>query len=290
MDLNLLEVRNIVNRAVAEDVGNGDITTRLTIPPSAMTSGVMMAKESGVIAGLSIACMCFRVLDETVIFTPLVQDGDTVTSGCEIARVSGPARSILTSERVALNFLQRMSGIATMTGRFVGETAGTDARIVDTRKTTPGLRILEKYAVRVGGGFNHRFGLDDGILIKDNHIAVAGGVGPAVQAARLQAPHTLKVEVEVRSLLEVEEALGNRADAVLLDNMSVDEMRKAVALIAGRVVVEASGGVDENSVAAIAGTGVDIISVGRLTHSFRSLDISLDIRVAGSALPEDAEL
>lgn len=277
MDLELIQVKNIVERAIAEDVGAGDITTRLTIPEGVAASGVILAKEAGILAGMQVAKLCFAVVDPSVEFVPLASDGDCVEPKRQLATISGPARSLLTGERVALNFLQRMSGIATMAGRFVDAVAGTSARIVDTRKTTPGLRIFEKYAVRVGGGFNHRFGLDDGILIKDNHIAVAGGVAQAVHLAKAGAPHTLKVEVEVRTLAEVNEALGAQADALLLDNMSTEEMTEAVKMIAGRAVVEASGGVDQSTVAAIAATGVDIISVGKLTHSFRSLDISLDI-------------
>jgi nicotinate-nucleotide pyrophosphorylase (carboxylating) len=277
MELELIQVKKIVENAIAEDVGAGDITTRLTIPEGVTASGVILAKEAGILAGMQVAELCFAVVNPSVEFVALASDGDRVEPNQEIARVSGSAGSLLTGERVALNFLQRMSGIATMTGRFVVSVAGTSARIVDTRKTTPGLRILEKYAVRVGRGFNHRFGLDDGILIKDNHIAVAGGVAQAVRLAKSGAPHTLKVEVEARTLDEVNEALEAQADALLLDNMSTDEMREAVKIIARRAVVEASGGVEESTVAAIAATGVDIISVGKLTHSFRSLDISLDI-------------
>jgi nicotinate-nucleotide pyrophosphorylase (carboxylating) len=278
-----IEIREIVKRAVAEDVGAGDITTRLTIPENATASGIILAKVAGILAGMRVAALCFEVVDPTVAFAGLASDGARIEPGQKLATVSGSARSILTGERVALNFLQRMSGIATMTGRFVDAVAGTSARIVDTRKTTPGLRVLEKYAVRAGGGFNHRFGLDDGILIKDNHIAVAGGVAQAVRLARAGAPHTLKVEVEVQSLAELDEALRAQADAVLLDNMSTDEMRQAVSIVGGRAIVEASGCVEESSVATIAATGVDIISVGKLTHSFRSIDISLDITTGPSS-------
>jgi len=283
IEMRQLQIRKIVERAIVEDVGSGDITTRLTIPETATASGVILAKESGILAGMRVAELCFQVVDPTVAFAALASDGARVEPGQKLATVSGSARSILTGERVALNFLQRMSGIATMTGRFADAVAGTSARIVDTRKTTPGLRVLEKYAVRAGGGFNHRFGLDDGILIKDNHIAIAGGVAQAIRLARAGAPHTLKVEVEVRTLAELDEALQAHTDAVLLDNMSTDQMRQAVEIIGGRAVVEASGGVDESSVAAIAATGVDIISVGKLTHSFRSLDISLDITTGSSS-------
>jgi nicotinate-nucleotide pyrophosphorylase (carboxylating) len=283
MELDLIQVKKIVESAIAEDVGSGDITTRLTIPEAATAAGVILAKEAGILAGMRVAALCLEVVDPSVAFAELASDGARIEVGQRLATMSGSARSILTAERVALNFLQRMSGIATMTGRFVSAVSETAARIVDTRKTTPGLRVLEKYAVRVGGGFNHRFGLDDGILIKDNHIAVAGGVAQAVRLARAGAPHTLKVEVEVRSLAELDQALQAQADVVMLDNMSTDEMREAVRIIGGRAIVEASGGVDESSVAAIAATGVDIISVGKLTHSFRSLDISLDITTGPSS-------
>ncbi|MDO8683506.1 MAG: carboxylating nicotinate-nucleotide diphosphorylase [Armatimonadota bacterium] len=277
MDLNSPQIKEIVKRALAEDIGGGDITTRLTVPSSATASGVIIAKEAGVIAGLEVATLCFETVDPSIKFVPLARDGDRVSPGQKLATIDGPAGSILTAERVALNFLQRMSGVATLTSEFVKSVSGTSAKIIDTRKTTPGLRALEKHAVRVGGGSNHRFGLDDGILIKDNHIAVAGGVGPAVRAAKAGAPHTLKVEVEVRNIAETEEALASGADAILLDNMSLDEMREAVKLIAGRAIIEASGGVNAQTVTAIAETGVDLISVGMLTHSAKALDLSLQM-------------
>ncbi|MDO8586087.1 MAG: carboxylating nicotinate-nucleotide diphosphorylase [Armatimonadota bacterium] len=285
MSLDLMQARKVVKRALAEDIGAGDITTRLTVPASATASGVIVAKEAGIIAGLPIAALCFELIDPTVAFRAMVSEGHAARPGETIAEIAGSAQPILSAERVALNFLQRMSGIATMTAKFVKAVEGTRARIVDTRKTTPGLRLFEKYAVRMGGGSNHRFGLDDGILIKDNHIAIAGGVGPAVRAARRGAPHTLGVEVEVRSISEIEEALASGADAVLLDNMSLEEMREAAQLIAGRALVEASGGVDADVVLAVAATGVDIISVGRLTHSFKSLDLSLQMAPARAAEP-----
>ena len=280
MDLDVSQVSEIVQRALAEDIGAGDITTRLTVPPRVSASATIVAKASGVIAGLPAAEICFRLVDQAVAFRSLVSDGARVRPGDVIAELRGPAASILTAERVALNFLQRMSGIATLTSMYAAAVAGTKARIVDTRKTTPGLRVLEKYAVRIGGGFNHRFGLDDGVLIKDNHIAAAGGVGAAVRAAKAGAPHTLRVEVEVRSLQQLAEALDSGTDAVLLDNMSVSEIEEAVKLVAGRATVEASGGVNETTVSDIAKAGVDLISVGRLTHSFESLDLSLDITVS----------
>jgi len=277
MDLDLVKVREIVERALAEDIGAGDITTRLTTPESATVTGAIIAKELAVIAGLPVAELCFQMVDSGLQFSRLVEDGDHVPAGQRVALVSGRAAPVLTAERVALNFLQRMSGIATRTAAFVKLIGNTTARIVDTRKTTPGLRVLEKYAVRMGGGFNHRFGLDDGILIKDNHIVVARGVAAAVKAAKAGTPSNLKVEVEIRSMAELEEAMGAGADAVLLDNMSIPEMRAAVEFVKHRVEVEASGGVDEDTVAAIAATGVDIISVGALTHSVKSIDFSLEL-------------
>jgi nicotinate-nucleotide pyrophosphorylase (carboxylating) len=231
-----------------------------------------------------VAELVFAAVDPNVDFRVGISDGQRVRPGDDVATVSGSARSILAAERVALNILQRLSGIATLTSDFVRSVEGTNAKIIDTRKTTPGLRILEKYAVRVGGGSNHRFGLDDGILIKDNHVAAAGGVGAAVRAAKSGAPHTLRVEVEVCSLPEIDEALANGADAILLDNMTVDQLRQAVAIIDHRAIVEASGGVNEETVAAIARTGVDLISIGMLTHSFESLDLSLNIELSDSFL------
>jgi nicotinate-nucleotide pyrophosphorylase (carboxylating) len=277
MDLDLLQVRKIVKRALMEDIGAGDITTGLTVPASAQASAEITAKEQGTIAGLPVAEVCFKIIDPGVRFTPLIADGATVNPGEVVAQVTGSARSILSSERVALNFLQRMSGITTLTSRLVKLVEGSSARIVDTRKTTPGLRILEKYAVRVGGGFNHRFGLDDGILIKDNHIVAAGGVGPAVRSAKAGAPHTLKVEVEVTTFEEIEQALQAGADVLLLDNMSPKQIRAAVELVNGRAALEASGGVTEETVAAIALAGVDLISVGALTHSAKAFDLSLNM-------------
>jgi len=271
-----LDIRELVKRALREDIGWGDITSALTVPEDAEARGVISAKEAGVIAGIDVARMAFRLVEPRIRFEAKARDGQSVEAGTELAAVSGPARGILSAERVALNFLQRLSGIATLTAAFVAATRGTKARIADTRKTTPGLRALEKYAVRMGGGTNHRFGLSDGILIKDNHIAAAGGIARAVSAAKLGAPHTLKVEVEVRSTEELQEALSAGADAVLLDNMSIQDMRLAVEAAAGSAILEASGGVDIGTVRAIAETGVDIISVGALTHSARALDISLD--------------
>lgn len=271
-----LLIRRLVENALVEDVGSGDVTARLTVADDAISRAVIRVHEDGVLAGIDIAEMVFAVVDSSVEFAKDKKDGDLIKSGDALAFVEGNSRSLLLCERVALNFLQRLSGIATRTARFVKLVEGTRASIVDTRKTTPGLRVVEKYAVRVGGGKNHRFGLYDGVLIKDNHIVAAGGIMKAVEAARRNAPHSLKIEVEVTNLDELKQALEAGADAVLLDNMDIETMRRAVEIVNGRAVVEASGGVSEENVAEIASTGVDLISVGSLTHSVKSLDISMD--------------
>ena len=276
--LSPIYVDSIVKAALAEDIGSGDITTALTIPRESDATGVIVAKEQGVICGLDVVRAAFKALDPEITVEEVAGDGSRIAAGDTIATLSGKTRGILTGERVALNFLQRMSGTATTTARYVESVSHTKARIVDTRKTTPGLRVLEKYAVRVGGGFNHRFGLSDGILIKDNHVAAASGIAGAVSAARKQAPHTLRIEVEVGSLNQLEAAVEAGADAVLLDNMACDVVREAVELVAGTVILEASGGITEDNVVEIAETGVDFISVGALTHSARALDISLDLK------------
>jgi nicotinate-nucleotide pyrophosphorylase (carboxylating) len=269
----------IVELALAEDIGTGDVTTLSTVPAEARARGTMLAKASGVISGLEAAAYTFRRVDPEIVFTPLVKDGDAVERGTLVAELSGPARGLLIGERVALNLLQRLSGVATLTAKFVAETAGTKAKVVDTRKTTPGLRVLEKAAVRHGGGHNHRVGLSDGVLIKDNHLAAIGGpdrMTKAIEAARAFAPHTIKVEVEVTNLDEVRQAVAARADIILLDNMDLATMQEAVGIIAGRALVEASGNVRLETVRAIAETGVDLISAGALTHSAPALDISLN--------------
>jgi nicotinate-nucleotide pyrophosphorylase (carboxylating) len=269
----------IVDLALAEDIGTGDVTTLATVPESAHAEGVIIAKGVGIVSGLDVAAFTFRRVNPMVEFSARVFDGAKVEPGTTIAEVAGNARSLLTAERVALNLLQRLSGVATLTAAFVEAVAGTKARIVDTRKTTPGMRILEKAAVRDGGGHNHRVGLADGVLIKDNHLAAIGGpdrVAKAIKQARDRAPHTLKIEVEVTTLDEVREALATRADILLLDNMDTSMMREAVAIINGRALVEASGGVRLETVREIAETGVDLISVGALTHSASALDISLN--------------
>jgi nicotinate-nucleotide pyrophosphorylase (carboxylating) len=268
----------LIDLALAEDIGSGDLTTLSTVPADTMATGVMTAKSPGVISGLEAAAYVLWRVDPRIEFTPKVQDGDAVAVGDVVAELAGPARSILTGERTALNLLQRLSGVATITAQFVAEIAGTRATIVDTRKTTPGLRELEKAAVRHGGGHNHRFGLSDGVLIKDNHLAAIGGadrVTKAIAAARLRAPHTVRVEVEVTTLAEVEEAATAGADIIMFDNMSNEMMKEAGRIVAKRAITEASGGVRLETVRKIAETGVDLISVGALTHSAPSVDISL---------------
>lgn len=267
-----------VRIALAEDLGRaGDITSAATIPADRSASAVIAARRPGVVAGMSFAAEAFRQVDPAVRFTVEREDGATLEAGAILARISGPARAILSAERVALNYLGRLSGIATATAAFVAAVAGTGARITDTRKTTPGLRAIEKYAVRCGGGANHRFGLDDAVLIKDNHIAVAGGVAVAIRRARAAVGHLVMVEVEVDTLEQLAEAMTASPDAVLLDNMNPAKLRAAVALIAGRCISEASGGVTPATVRAIAETGVDVISSGWITHSAPSLDLGLDM-------------
>jgi quinolinate synthase len=267
----------IIRRALAEDIGSGDATSAWTLPHDLHLRGRIRAKASGVVAGLDVARKVFAAVDRRVHFHSLASDGHEIARGDLLAVVEGPARSILGAERVALNFLQRMSGIATLTHRYVEEVRGTKAIILDTRKTVPGLRVLDKMAVRLGGGQNHRFGLDDMVLIKDNHIAAAGSITAAVQAVRSQNQQGLPVEVEVKNLDELGEALSLGVERILLDNMTVEQMRQAVHVTAGQAKLEASGGVKVNNVGDIAKTGVDYISVGALTHSAPALDISLDV-------------
>lgn len=274
----------IVDLALAEDAGGGDVTTLATVPPGTHAAGTLLVKAAGVLSGVDVAGAVFRRVNPTLDYQVRIGDGRKVNPGDRIADVSGSAHGILAAERVALNLLQRLSGIATLTASYVEAVAGTNAKIIDTRKTGPGLRMLEKAAVRHGGGRNHRFGLSDGILIKDNHLAAIGGsdrVTRAVRQAAALAPHTMRVEVEVTTLAEVEEAVAAGADAILLDNMDVATMRQAVELVAGRAILEASGGVNLQTVRAIAETGVDLISVGALTHSAPALDISLDFVIGG---------
>lgn len=266
-----------VRRALEEDLGRaGDITTDAVVSPSATARAVIAARQRGRIAGLDVAMAAFGLIDPSLALEPLCADGALVAPGDALLRIEGPARGILTAERVALNFLGHLSGVATATHELVEAVAGTRARICCTRKTTPGLRAFEKYAVRAGGGVNHRFGLDDAILIKDNHIVAAGGIAPALKRAQARAGHLAAIEIEVDTLDQLKEALAAGARVVLLDNMPPDILRKAVALNAGVAVLEASGGVTLETAPAIAATGVDFISVGRITHSAPCLDIGLD--------------
>ena len=279
MYLNDIMLDKLIMNALSEDVGTGDITTESTIPETARAHGLYKAKESGVLCGIGVAARVFELIDRDIEFTPLKRDGDRIEKGDIIAEVRGKATNVLTGERVGLNLMQRMSGIATRTAEAVAQVEGTGAKICDTRKTTPGLRVVEKYAVKVGGGTNHRFNLADGILIKDNHIVAAGSITNAVRAARANAPHTLKIEVEVETFDELNEALDVGADIIMLDNMSCEDMKKAVGIVNGRAVTEASGNMGDRNLKEVADCGVDLISIGALTHSVRSLDISLKFRI-----------
>ena len=265
----------IIENALMEDIHTGDITTQAVVREGRRMRARLKAKEEMLLAGIHVAARVFHIIDPDISFTPFFSDGDLLKPGDIIAEIDGDASLLLQGERVALNLLQRMCGVATQTDQYVQAVTGTGARIVDTRKTTPGLRMLEKYAVRAGGGINHRTGLYDGILIKENHIAAAGGITEAVRRAKAYIPHTLKIEVETETLDEVSEALAAGADIIMLDNMDLPTMAEAVSLIAGKTLVEASGGVNLSTVRAIAETGVDIISVGALTHSVRAMDISM---------------
>ncbi len=271
----IFKLDETIRIALSEDIGNGDVTTCSTVGTETQIVGKYIAKQQGVICGLPVVKRVFELLDESVSLKVIKDEGSLADTGEIIAEISGPARSILTGERVSLNFLQHLSGIATRTRTAVKAISGTKAMITDTRKTTPGLRALEKYAVRVGGGTNHRFNLAGGILIKDNHISAAGGITNAVRLARKYAPHTLKLEVEVETFAQVEEALACKADIIMLDNMSIPDMARAVSMISGRALVEASGNMGEKDLRAVAQTGVDLISIGALTHSVAAMDISL---------------
>jgi nicotinate-nucleotide pyrophosphorylase (carboxylating) len=268
-----------VRDALLEDLGRaGDITSDATISPETQAQTALVARKKGVVAGLDLALLAFELIDPSIKASVAKPDGSRLEKGDVIATISGPARGILTAERVALNFLCHLSGIASATAAVVDSVKGTKARVICTRKTLPGLRTLQKYAVRVGGGFNHRFGLDDAVLIKDNHIAAAGGIRKAVERVRAAIGHLVKIELEVDTLAQLEEGLAVGVDAVLLDNMDVDQMRRAVAMVAGRAVTEASGGITPQTAPAIAATGVDLLSLGWLTHSVQQLDIGLDYR------------
>ncbi|MDB5525385.1 MAG: nadC [Rhizobium sp.] len=272
-----LIVEPVVRAALLEDLGlAGDITTDAVIPRDHRSSAVIAARKPGVIAGLDVAELIFQLVDPALVLTRRVDDGASVAAGDVITEIHGPTHAILTSERTALNFLSHLSGIATVTARIAEAVKGTGAAIACTRKTTPGLRALEKYAVRAGGGLNHRFSLADAVLIKDNHIAFAGGVAEAIRRAKAGVGHMVKIEVEVDTLDQLAEVLTEGVDAVLLDNMTTDQLRQAVSIVAGHAITEASGGITPSSAAAIAATGVDLISVGWLTHSAPTLDLGLD--------------
>jgi nicotinate-nucleotide pyrophosphorylase (carboxylating) len=270
-------IEPIVRQALLEDLGRaGDLTTDAIVPRDLKTKTMMAAREEGVVAGLDFAALAFHLIDPAIRFERSVEDGAAVKPGARVAIVEGPARGMLTAERIALNFVSRMSGVASATAKLAAAVRHTKARIVCTRKTTPLLRAIEKYAVRAGGGSNHRFGLDDAVLIKDNHVAIAGSVAEAIRRARAYVGHLVKIEVEVDTLAQLEEALSVGVDAVLLDNMSLDDLKRAVAMIGGRAISEASGRVTPETARGIAETGVDLISVGWLTHSAPILDVGLD--------------
>jgi len=279
--LSPLEIDDVVTRALAEDLGRaGDVTSTATIPEDATAHAIVVARKAGVIAGLPLVAAAFRELAPDVAITAHARDGAIVATKTALMHVTGPARAVLAAERVALNLLGHLSGVATATHEFVRRVKGTRTRICCTRKTTPGLRALEKYAVRCGGGFNHRFGLDDAMLIKDNHIAVAGGIRAVLERAHASAGHLVKIEIEVDSLEQLAEVLAvGLADAVLLDNMDATDMRKAVAMVGGRFPLEASGGITLDTIEAVASTGVDYASSGWITHSAPNLDVALDIEI-----------
>jgi nicotinate-nucleotide pyrophosphorylase (carboxylating) len=274
----LFNVQSLIQTALNEDLGSGDITTDNLIDPQLEGDGVIIAKEFMVLAGVDIARRVFHQLDPAVAFRPLAADGDRIETGQPIATVKGKMAALLKAERTALNFMQRLSGIATHVRSYIELAGNAASRIVDTRKTTPGWRVLEKYAVRIGGARNHRMGLYDGVLIKDNHIAAFGGIKPAIEHIRRQVSHLMKIEVEVSGMDEVEEAVDAEADVIMLDNMDVEQARTAVAFINQRAVVEVSGGINKNNLQQMIATGVDIISIGALTHSARSVDISMEIK------------
>ncbi|OGP68381.1 MAG: nicotinate-nucleotide diphosphorylase (carboxylating) [Deltaproteobacteria bacterium RBG_16_44_11] len=271
------EINRIIKTALKEDIGAGDITTKAIVSPKKMGQAQAIAKDDFVVAGINIFKKVFLFVDERIKFKIFITEGNITRKGELLAQVSGALASILQAERVALNILQRMCGIATQTRRYVDAVRGTKAKILDTRKTIPGLRVLDKMAVKIGGGFNHRLGLYDGVLIKDNHIAAAGSIKSAVAAQKKKMTKKIKIELETKNLTEVQEALSSGVDIIMLDNMPIDEMKKAVELIRGRALVEASGNVNLNNVAQIAQIGVDFISVGEITHSVRAADISLKI-------------
>lgn len=270
-------LESLIKRALEEDIGYGDITTQSLIPAGQISRGLFIAKSPGVVAGIQVSEAVFRQLDSEITFEVFKNDGGVVLPREVIAVVQGQTRALLTGERTALNFLQRLSGIATKTRRVVELIKDSKAQLVDTRKTTPGLRVLEKYAVSIGGARNHRFGLFDGVMIKDNHIQAVGNIREAVAMARQKVPHTVKIEVEVENLAQLREAVDAGADIIMLDNMGVEEMAEAVSIVEARALLEASGGINESNIVEVARTGIDFISMGALTHSATSLDISLDL-------------
>jgi len=270
-------IDKIVKQALLEDIGTGDITSESIVPYDLKAKGIIKTSEEGVVAGLDIIYLVFKKLDPEICFQSKIKDGKNILPGEVLAKISGSARTILKGERVALNFLQRMSGIATITSKFCQQVKDFPVRIIDTRKTTPGLRILEKYAVRMGGGYNHRFGLYDAVLIKDNHIVVAGGIKSAVNSVQKQISHTVKIEVEVENLSQLQEALKVQVDIIMLDNMDLETMKEAVKIVKGKTLIEASGEITLEKARKIAQIGVDLISVGALTHSVKALDISMEI-------------
>ncbi len=273
--LNRFELDDFIKTALREDIALGDITTDSLIDKASTSTAVYIAKDDGIIAGLFVSERVFKILDEEIEFVKKVNDGDRVKKGDIIAQIKGSTSALLKAERTSLNYLQHLSGIATKTGMFAEKLKDLNTKVVDTRKTTPGLRALEKYAVKMGGGSNHRFCLSDGVLIKDNHIKAAGGVKQAIEKVRENIPHTIKIEVETETIEQVKEALNAKADIIMLDNMSLDQMKDAVVLIDRRATVEASGNVSLDSIRKIAETGVDIISVGELTHTVKAFDISM---------------
>ncbi|NLP15118.1 MAG: carboxylating nicotinate-nucleotide diphosphorylase [Clostridium sp.] len=273
----ITDMDKIIMNALKEDIPSGDITTDNIIDEKSESEAVLIAKAEGVIAGLDVAKRVFMLLDDRIVFEKKVEEGQRVKYGDTIAIIRGNTRVILKAERTALNLLQRLSGIATATRKLLDRVEGLPVKVVDTRKTTPGLRILEKYAVRVGGGYNHRFSLSDGVLIKDNHIKAAGGIKKAIERVRERIPHTIKIEVETETIEQVLEAIDGKADIIMFDNMGLDKMKEAVKIVNGKVITEASGNVNLDTIYDIASTGVDIISVGGLTHSVHSFDISMKI-------------
>lgn len=275
--MNFLQLDKQIQDWLAEDIGSGDITTLALVPAAAKTNAIIHAKDSGILAGIDVARRVFELLDKDIQFDAKLADGAALTNGSIIAEIKGNAQAILTGERLALNLLQHLSGVATSTHKLAAIAAPFGAKLVDTRKTTPGMRLLDKYAVKAGGGANHRLGLYDAMLIKDNHIQVAGGITEALNRAHDYASHMTKIEIEVESLAGVKDALAGKADVIMLDNMSIADMTEAVKIINKQAVVEASGGISEATLADVAKTGVDVISVGALTHSVKALDISMDI-------------